>query len=52
MMMMIQDSMAVIRTYGKPDLFRTITCNPQWPGVITELKDVKEQSELLHVYLD
>ncbi|XP_077985123.1 uncharacterized protein LOC144439763 [Glandiceps talaboti] len=30
-----QDSMAIVRRYGKPDLFVTFTCNPRWP----EIKD-------------
>lgn len=28
-----QDSMALIRKYGKPDLFITMTCNPCWPEI-------------------
>ncbi len=34
---LFQDSMGLIRKYGKPDLFITFTCNPQWPE-ISELK--------------
>lgn len=30
-----QDAMAIVRKYGKPDLFVTFTCNPNWP----EIKD-------------
>lgn len=30
-----QDGMAIIRHFHKPDLFITITCNPQW----TEIQD-------------
>jgi hypothetical protein len=30
-----QDAMAVVRYFGKPDLFITMTCNPNWP----EIKD-------------
>ena len=30
-----QDAMAYVRNYGKPDLFITMTCNPNWP----EIKD-------------
>ena len=26
-----QDAMAIIRTIGRPDLFITMTCNPNWP---------------------
>src|SRR6266487_3678885 len=33
-----QDGMAIVRTYGKPDLFITITCNPNWP----EIKDTNK----------
>ena len=28
-----QDAMAVCKRYGYPDLFVTITCNPQWPEI-------------------
>lgn len=28
-----QDAMAIVREYGKPDLFVTITCNPKWPEI-------------------
>ena len=28
-----QDAMAIVRRYGKPDLFITFTCNPQWPEI-------------------
>jgi len=28
-----QDCMAVVRHYGKPDLFITFTCNPKWQEV-------------------
>jgi len=41
-----QDAMAVIRHYGKPDLFVTVTCNPQWPEIIAELKDEKPSDKL------
>jgi len=29
--------MSVIRKFGKPDLFCTMTCNPQWPEILNEL---------------
>uniref|UniRef100_A0A182PFC9 ATP-dependent DNA helicase n=1 Tax=Anopheles epiroticus TaxID=199890 RepID=A0A182PFC9_9DIPT len=32
-----QDSMAIVRAFGKPDLFITITCNPKWPEIIENL---------------
>ncbi|XP_057451985.1 uncharacterized protein LOC130743773 [Lotus japonicus] len=28
-----QDAMAISNTYGYPDLFLTITCNPKWPEI-------------------
>ena len=31
-----QDAMAIVRKYGKPDLFITFTCNPRW-------KEIEEQ---------
>lgn len=27
------DSMAICRKYGKPDLFITVTTNPNWPEI-------------------
>jgi hypothetical protein len=35
MFQLYQDSIALARTFGKPDLFLTITANPNWP----EIKD-------------
>jgi len=32
-----QDSMAIVRKYGKPDLFVTYTCNPNWAEINREL---------------
>lgn len=34
-----QDSMAIVRHFGKPTLFITFTANPNWPEVVAELKD-------------
>ncbi|OWY91723.1 Helitron helicase, partial [Phytophthora megakarya] len=31
-----QDSMAIVREFGKPDIFLTMTCNPEW-------KEIREQ---------
>ena len=41
--------MAVIREYGKPDLFITVTCNPQWPEIVEELKDIKNHADKLPI---
>lgn len=32
-----QDSMAIVRRFGKPDLFVTMTCNPNWEEISAEL---------------
>src|SRR2546429_2100799 len=29
--------MAIVREFGKPDLFVTVTCNPAWPEIVDEL---------------
>ena len=31
------DAMAIVRRYGKPDLFITFTCNPKWPEILDSL---------------
>jgi len=37
MWQLYQDAMAIVRYYGKPDLFITMTCNPLWPEITAEL---------------
>jgi hypothetical protein len=32
-----QDVMRIVAKLGKPDLFITFTCNPQWPEIRDEL---------------
>lgn len=32
-----QDAMTYVRNYGRPDLFVTFTCNPEWPEIKKEL---------------
>ena len=34
-----QDAMAICREYRKPDLFITMTCNPNWTEIQSELKN-------------
>ena len=34
-----QDAMAIVRAYHKPDLFITMTCNPQWTEITSELEE-------------
>ena len=43
---LFQDSMAVIREYGKPDLFVTVTCNPNWPEIVNEMPGVINSEKL------
>jgi hypothetical protein len=31
------DAMALVRKYGKPDVFLTMTCNPNWDEIKNEL---------------
>lgn len=33
-----QDAIAFVRLYGRPDLFITFTCNPDWPEIRRHLK--------------
>ncbi|XP_073035171.1 uncharacterized protein [Primulina eburnea] len=33
------DAMALVRTFGKPDLFITMTCNPEWKEIKDNLKE-------------
>jgi hypothetical protein len=32
------DAMALVRKYGKPDIFLTMTCNPNWEEIKKELE--------------
>ena len=34
-----QDAMAIVRAFGKPDFFITMTCNPAWPEIKENLLD-------------
>ena len=40
-----QDAMAIVRKFGKPDLFVTFTCNPQWPEITSSLFDGEQASD-------
>ena len=33
MTQLFQDAMAIARTFGKPDIFYTMTANPNWPDI-------------------
>jgi len=42
-----QDSMALIKKFGKPNLFVTMTCNPNWPEILHELRPGEEANDRL-----
>ena len=33
-----QDAMSIVAKYGKPDLFLTFTCNPNWEEIKRNLQ--------------
>lgn len=37
MIQVYADSMCLVRTYGKPDIFVTMTCNPNWAEIQAQL---------------
>ncbi|GBP55934.1 ATP-dependent DNA helicase PIF1 [Eumeta japonica] len=43
MMQNYQDSMAIVSKYGKPDLFITFTCNPNWQEILDNLQGTKKE---------
>ena len=40
-----QDAMAIVRKYGKPDLFITMTCYPKWPEITNQLDEGQEPQD-------
>ncbi|GBN18698.1 hypothetical protein AVEN_230184-1 [Araneus ventricosus] len=36
-----QDAMAMVRKFGKPDLFLTFTCNPSWSEILNCMEEVQ-----------
>ena len=40
-----QDALAYVSEFGKPDLFITMTCNPQWPEITRELYPGQKPNE-------
>ena len=40
-----QDAMAIVRSYGKPDIFLTFTCNPAWPEIFNSVFDNESSSD-------
>jgi hypothetical protein len=41
--------MAMVRKFGKPDLFITFTCNPKWKEIKENLKKGQEPQDLPHL---
>ncbi|RCV05919.1 hypothetical protein SETIT_1G121300v2 [Setaria italica] len=39
------DAMALVRKYGKPDIFLTMTCNPNWEEITNELGSKTRRNE-------
>ena len=42
---LFQDAMAIVRRYGKPDLFITFTCNPKWKEITSSLLEHQAPSD-------
>lgn len=42
-----QDGMVYVRKFGRPDLFITFTCNPNWPEITSQLQN-NEQPHQRH----
>lgn len=40
-----QDAMTYVRKYGRPDLFITFTCNPQWDEIKYHLFDGQKPTD-------
>lgn len=41
----VQDAMTYVRKYGRPDLFITFTCNPQWADIKDNLFDGQKPTD-------
>ncbi|WVZ48885.1 hypothetical protein U9M48_000280 [Paspalum notatum var. saurae] len=39
------DAIALVRKYGKPDIFLTMTCNPRWEEIMNELEFGQEPQD-------
>ncbi|XP_065683238.1 uncharacterized protein LOC136096046 [Hydra vulgaris] len=42
-----EDAMAIIKKYGKPDLFITFTCNPKWREIIENGESATDRPDLV-----
>jgi hypothetical protein len=41
------DAMALVRKFGKPDIFLTMTCNPNWDEITRELLPMQSPQDRL-----
>ena len=41
----LQDALAIVRQYGKPTVFLTLTCNPEWSEITNSLEDGERWSD-------
>ena len=39
------DAMTIVKTFGKPDLFITMTANPKWPEIRDNLRAGEEEKD-------
>ncbi|GBM67404.1 hypothetical protein AVEN_188003-1 [Araneus ventricosus] len=44
-----QDAMAMVRKFGKPDLFLTFTCNPSWSEILNSMEGVQSPEDRLDI---
>lgn len=38
------DAMSIVQHFGKPSLFITMTCNPNWPEIVNNIDNEREKS--------
>ena len=43
------DGIAIVRAYSEPDIFITMTCNPQWPEITAELLPHQSSQDSLDI---
>ena len=51
MMQNYQDAMAMVRRFGKPDIFITFTCNAAWPEIVDDIQpwETPNNLSLIHI---
>ncbi|GBM61856.1 hypothetical protein AVEN_265503-1 [Araneus ventricosus] len=46
-----QDAMAMVRKFGKPDLFLTFTCNPSWSEILNSMEGVQRPEDRSDIFV-